>query len=71
MGGRHSLDLALLWHRLAAAAPIRPLAWERPHATGAAVKKKNYNHTNKIKFKLSYTIKLNVGVKRIKLLLIT
>ena len=30
-------DLALLWlwHRPAATAPIRPLAWEPPHATGA------------------------------------
>ena len=25
-----------LWHRLAATAPIRPLAWEPPYATGAA-----------------------------------
>jgi len=35
------LDPALLWlwHRLAAAALIRPLAWELPYATGAAVKK--------------------------------
>ena len=36
------LDLALLWmwHRLAAAAPIQPLAWEPPCATGAALKSK-------------------------------
>ena len=27
-------DLALLWCRLAVAAPIRPLAWERPYAEG-------------------------------------
>ena len=34
-------DLALLWfwHRLAATAPIRPLAWEPPYATGVALKK--------------------------------
>ena len=40
MGGRHGLDLALLWlwHRLAAAAPIRPLAWELPYAVGMALK---------------------------------
>ena len=25
-----------LWHRLAATAPIRPLAWEPPYTTGAA-----------------------------------
>ena len=30
-------DLVLLWRRLAAAAPIEPLAWE-PHGVGAALK---------------------------------
>ena len=32
VGHRHGWDLALLWpwHRLAAVAPIQPLAWERP-----------------------------------------
>ena len=36
------LDLALLWlwHRPAAVAPIRPLAWELPYPAGAALKKK-------------------------------
>ena len=35
-------DLALLWLwcRLAAVAPIRPLAWELPSATNAALKRK-------------------------------
>ena len=35
-----------LWHRPAATAPIRPLAWESPCAAGAAlkIKKENYNH---------------------------
>ena len=28
-----------LWWRLAATAPIRPLAWESPHATGVALKR--------------------------------
>ena len=32
-------DLALLWHRLAATALIRLLAWEPPYATGAALKR--------------------------------
>jgi len=34
-------DLALLWLwcRLAATAPIRPLAWEPPYAVGAALKR--------------------------------
>ena len=28
--------LPWLWHRLAATAPIRPLVWEPPYASGAA-----------------------------------
>ena len=38
VGYRRGSDPALLWlwHRLAATAPIRPLAWERPYAVGAA-----------------------------------
>ena len=47
---RHSLDLMLLWLwcRLAAAALIRPLAWETPCATGMALKKKKKkSQTNK------------------------
>ena len=32
-------DLALLWYRLAAPAPVGPLAWELPYAMGAALKK--------------------------------
>ena len=41
VGRRCSLDLELLWlwHRLAATAPIRPLAWEPPYAMGAALKR--------------------------------
>ena len=39
VGCRHDLDLTLLrwWHRPAATAPIRPLAWEPPYAVGAAL----------------------------------
>ena len=29
-----------LWHKVAATAPIRPLAWESPYAVGMALKKK-------------------------------
>ena len=29
-----------LWHRPAATAPIRPLAWELPYAAGVALKSK-------------------------------
>ena len=35
--------LLWLWHRLAAAAPIPPLAWELPYAAGVALKGK-YRH---------------------------
>ena len=43
-----SSDPALLWlgHRLAAASPIRPLAWEPPYATGAALKKRGGGQIN-------------------------
>ena len=42
VGCRCSWDLALLWlwYRPESAAPIRPLAWELPHALGVALKKK-------------------------------
>ena len=47
---RRGLDPALLWlwRRLAATAPIRPLAWEPPYATGAA-QEKSKRQKNKIK----------------------
>ena len=36
---RHSDPVLLcLWHRLAATAPTRPLAWESPYAMGVAQK---------------------------------
>ena len=37
VGGTRGSDLALLWlwRRLAATAPIRPLAWEPPYAEGS------------------------------------
>ena len=42
VGHRHGADPTLLWLwcRLAAVAPIRPLAWELPYATGEALKEK-------------------------------
>ena len=38
---RHGSDLVLLWlwHRPAAAAPVRPLVWEPPYAAGVALKR--------------------------------
>ena len=43
IGCRRGLDpeLLWLWCRLAATAPIRPLAWEPPYASGTALKSKN------------------------------
>ena len=41
VGLRRGSDLALvwLWCRLAAVAPIQPLAWEPPYASGVALKR--------------------------------
>ena len=39
VGRRYGSDLALLWRRPAAAAPIRPLALEPPYAAGEALKR--------------------------------
>ena len=39
VGHRHGLDLALLWCRPVATAPIQPLGWERPYAMGVALKR--------------------------------
>ena len=54
VGCRRGLDPALLWlwRRLAAIAPIQPLAWEPPCAVGAALekakskKKKSFSFTD-------------------------
>ena len=44
-GHRHGTDLALPWlrYRLTSAAPIRPLPWELPYVTVAAVKRRRKN----------------------------
>ena len=41
IGRRCSSDLALLWlwSRLAATAPVQPLAWDPPYAVGVALKR--------------------------------
>ena len=41
VGHKHGSDpeWLWLWYRLAATAPIRPLAWELPYAMSAALKK--------------------------------
>ena len=40
MGCRRGFGLALMWRRLAAAAPNQPLAWELLCAEGAVLKKR-------------------------------
>ena len=61
-------DLAMLWLwcRLAAAAPIWPLAWKLPYAAGAAIKKSkkkkiSINQQKKIYFakNVNFEIKLS------------
>ena len=51
IGRRHGLDLAWLWlwRRLAAVAPIAPLAWDPLYAADAALKSKNKTKQNKTK----------------------
>ena len=52
VGHRCGSDLTFLWlwHRLAAAALIRPLAWEPPHAVDAALKRqKDKKRRRKVK----------------------
>ena len=39
VGCRHGSDPTLMWHRPAAKALIRPLAWEPPYAVGVALEK--------------------------------
>ena len=50
VGHRRGSDLALLWllHRLAATAPIRPVAWEPPYAAGVALEKTKRQKRQKI-----------------------
>ena len=50
MGYRGGLDLELLWLwcRPADTAPIQPLAWELPYATGTALKRQKQIKTHTI-----------------------
>ena len=54
VGHRRGLDPTLLWlwYRPAAPAPVQPLAWELPYATGVALKRKR----KKKKFFFKYTL---------------
>ena len=61
VGHRRGLDLALfwLWHRLAAIAPTRPLAWEPPYAVGAALKRQKDKKIKKISIHLNLIYRFN------------
>ena len=50
VGRRRGLDPTLLWlrRRPAATAPIGPLAWEPPHAVGAALERQKKTKKKKI-----------------------
>ena len=63
VGHRYSLDLALLWLwcRLAAAAPIGPLAWELLYVAGAALKRPKIKQNKTKKTPLSSTPPLGQG----------
>ena len=56
VGCRCSWDPVLLWlwHRLAAIAPTRPLAWELPYAMGEALKRQKTKKKKKQKKRDSY-----------------
>ena len=57
VGRRRSSDPTLLWlwHRLAAVAPMGPLAWELPYVTSAALKrKKKFIMVNQEKYVMAY-----------------
>ena len=63
VGYRHGSDTTLLWLwcRLAATAPVRPLAWAPPYAMGAALKR----HTHKKeKYVSDYFSKLFIPIKK-------
>ena len=49
--------LPWLWRKLAATAPIRPLAWESPYATSVALKDKK-THTHKKTYKSQTTFNI-------------
>ena len=61
VGHRWGSDTTLLWRwcRLAATAPIQPLAWESPYAVGAALKRQ------KTKKKRLFKLLLLSGVRQV------
>ena len=68
-GRRRGSDPALLWlwRRLASTAPIGPLAWEPPHAAGAALEmaERQKKHSNQSIRKLENTT-INTQLQNLK-----
>ena len=61
VGRRCGLDPTLLWlwYRPAAVASIRPLAWELPYVTGAALKSKKKKKRKEIQTLDNYALTIN------------
>ena len=68
VGCRHGLDPTLLWLwcKSAAIAPIQPLAWELPYATGVALERQKDKKKKRIcTLILSYSF-LDVSLPRMR-----
>ena len=67
IGCKCGSDLALLWlwYRLAAAAPIQPLAWELPYGTGVVLKTNKNKQKTKIKLIIIYIKKHSTLIYRL------
>ena len=65
VGRRHGSDpvLLCLWCRLAAAAPIGPLAWEPPYATGVTLEKEKKKRQKTPKKQVALLQTKNVHIK--------
>ena len=65
VGRRSGSDSALLWlwHRPAALALIRPLAWEPPYAVGAALKRQKDQKKKKINLRSAHPMKISFRSK--------
>ena len=58
-----------LWHRLAAVAMIRPLAWEPPYAASAALKRQKKKKKDIPRFVLTFLFnRKNIGILLFKFL---
>ena len=71
VGRRCSLDPTFLWlwHRLAATALIRPLAWEHPYATGIALKRQKTKFFNWSRWQSKKTLNspFLIGIPKLQL----